>query len=72
MAAHYRRFCEAVQPLAPCWPPAHSRSGLAALDLLSTRISATLADEVEWLSCQEIGERTLTNGGNRADSGRRL
>ena len=37
-------------------------TGLAVLDLLGERISATLADEVEWLSCLEIAQRTYAEG----------
>jgi hypothetical protein len=33
-------------------------TGLAVLDLLGQRVSATLAHEVEWLSCLEIAQRT--------------
>jgi hypothetical protein len=33
-------------------------TGLAVLDLLGQRISATMADEVEWLSCSAIAQRT--------------
>jgi len=36
-------------------------TGLAVLDCLGERISATLADEVEWMSCQEIALRTRLN-----------
>ena len=32
-------------------------TGLAVLDLLGQRVRATLADEVEWLSCLEIAQR---------------
>ena len=34
-------------------------TGLAVLDLLGERVSATLADEVVWLTCSEIAQRTL-------------
>ena len=34
-------------------------TGLAVLDLLGERISAVLADEVEWMSCLEIAQRAV-------------
>ena len=34
-------------------------TGLAVLDLLGERISNTLADEVEWMSCLEIAQRAV-------------
>jgi len=34
-------------------------TGLAVLDLLGERINATLADEVEWMSCLEIAQRAV-------------
>ncbi|CAN5462314.1 hypothetical protein BH10CHL1_BH10CHL1_47450 [soil metagenome] len=34
-------------------------TGLAVLDLLGQRISTTLADEVEWMSCLEIAQRAV-------------
>jgi hypothetical protein len=38
-------------------------TGLAALDILGRRIADTLADEVEWMSCSELMERTLAEAG---------
>ena len=34
-------------------------TGLAVLDLLGERITNTLADEVEWMSCLEIAQRAV-------------
>lgn len=34
-------------------------TGLAVLDLLGERVNATLSEEVEWMTCSEIAQRTV-------------
>ena len=34
-------------------------TGLAVLDVLGERISTTLANEVVWMSCSQLAQRTI-------------
>jgi hypothetical protein len=47
------------------WQPLYSNgheTGLKALDLMGARIQELLADEVEWVTCSEIMDRTVQKG----------